>query len=401
MRFPKLFFTIIVLTVLTVFTSHFAFGQSVSDSELKAKEDEIKQLEAKVAELQNQGKSLSLQISVMNNQIKLTELRIESTKQLIAKLGEDVGILSGKIDSLEGRLKEVSAILLNRIVVSYKVGNVDPMQMLFTSNGFSDFVSQAKYIEVAQDNDRKLLFELEQTKINYNNQKDILKTKQAQQEQLQAQMVKLSADLAQQKQDKERLLAVTKNDEKRYSDLLAKARSEFEAIQGIIAGRGKETEVGSVSEGQKIASIISGASCNSGGTHLHFIVSNNGIAQNPFGYLKSGIDFENCSGSSCGSSDGDSFAPTGSWNWPIEPKIRMNQGYGSTWATRNDPIIRQIYSFHNGIDIAGSSLDVKAVKAGTLFRGSYAGSNGCNLRYVRVHHSDGGLDTFYLHINYL
>ena len=61
----------------------------------------------------------------------------------------------------------------------------------------------------------------------------------------------------------------------------------------------------------------------------------------------------------------------------------------------------RIYQSHNGIDINNeASNDVKAVKSGTLYRGSYTGYNGCNLRYVRVQHDEGGLDTYYLHINY-
>ena len=46
------------------------------------------------------------------------------------------------------------------------------------------------------------------------------------------------------------------------------------------------------------------------------------------------------------------------------------------------------------------SLDVKAVRSGTLYRGSYSGSGSCQLRYVRVDHDDSDLDTLYLHINY-
>ncbi|KKQ82625.1 MAG: hypothetical protein UT06_C0043G0001, partial [Candidatus Woesebacteria bacterium GW2011_GWA1_38_8] len=66
----------------------------------------------------------------------------------------------------------------------------------------------------------------------------------------------------------------------------------------------------------------------------------------------------------------------------------------NTWVGR-------IYSFHNGIDIvSNSSPDVRAVQGGTLFRGSFNGSNGCRLRYVRVDHESGDFDTLYLHINY-
>jgi murein DD-endopeptidase MepM/ murein hydrolase activator NlpD len=62
--------------------------------------------------------------------------------------------------------------------------------------------------------------------------------------------------------------------------------------------------------------------------------------------------------------------------------------------------VGRIYGFHNGIDIIGPSPEIKAVRAGTLFRGSYVGSAGCSLRYVRVDHDENDLDTFYLHVNY-
>ena len=396
----KLPLLILAIVLLFVGTFQVVFALSPEEQQAQDLQKQISEYEAKVTELKNQGKTLALQVSVMNNQIKLTELRMASTRQLIAKLTSDIGLLSGKIDTLEGKLGEVSEVLLNRLVVSYKVGRVDPVSLVFASDGFSDFISRTKYIYVAQEHDRKLLFELEQTKINYNNQKDVFTTKQEEQKKLEVQLEKLSRDLVQQKKDKEILLDVTRNDERRYQDLLARARAEFEAIQGIVAGKGQETQVGSVSEGQKIASVISGSSCNSGGTHVHFIVSKNGATENPFSHLKGGIDSENCSGSSCGSGDGDSFNPSGSWNWPIEPKIKLTQGYGSTWAVHHT-YVGTIYNFHNGIDIVGSSSDVKAVRAGTLYRGSYVGYNGCSLKYVRVDHGDSDLDTFYLHINYV
>ena len=154
------------------------------------------------------------------------------------------------------------------------------------------------------------------------------------------------------------LLVVTRNDEKRYQSLLAAAKSEFEAIQAIIAGQGDETEIGPVEQGARIASIIQGASCNSSGSHLHFIVRQGDIALNPFAYLSSGIGVENCSGSSCGSADGDPFNPSGSWNWPISSPVKFTQGFGSTWATRNTWVGR-IYSHHNGIDIDNEGAETR------------------------------------------
>lgn len=292
MHYLKTLLVILSIGTIFVFTNNLIFAQTAQE-QLQKKEAEIRELENKVAELNKQGKTLALQITLMNNQIKLTELRIESTKQLIAKLEDDIILLGGKVEVLEKRLKEVSEILLARIVVSYKVGNVNAVQLVFTSNGFADYVSRAKYIQVAQEHDRKLLFEMEQTKRNYNNQKDVFKTKQDEQEKLAAQLESLSRDLAQQKKDKEELLKVTQNDEKRYQALIAQIRAEIASIAQAISNVG--AKIGPVNKGDVIAGM--GSTGCSTGPHLHFEIFENakvesgriiGDRTNPHNYLDNG-----------------------------------------------------------------------------------------------------------------
>ena len=269
----------------------------------------------------------------------------------------------------------------------------EPYLLLFTSPNLEGTVSSFHYLKRIQEADRSLLDKLKVAQEAYLEEKST-------QEELQNQLESQKRSLASQKSAKTRLLEQTKNDEIKYQQLLSQARSEFEAIQAIIAGKGQESEVGHVNEGDRIASIIQGASCNSSGDHLHFIIGQGGTVLNPFSYLRSGVSYENCSGSSCGSGDGDAFNPSGSWNWPINEQISFSQGFGSTWAVRNTWVGR-VYNFHNGIDIdSNSSATVKAVRGGTLYRGSYAGSGGCRLRYVRVNHDENDLETYYLHINY-
>jgi len=104
-------------------------------------------------------------------------------------------------------------------------------------------------------------------------------------------MINQQKTLQSQLSAKQKLLIETENDEKKYQQLLDIARAEFEAIQNVLAGGGNETQVGGVSEGQTIAALIEGSSCNSNGTHLHFSVTQNGETKNPFSYLRS-IDHE-------------------------------------------------------------------------------------------------------------
>lgn len=398
----KTFIFLCAFIIVTGAYSYSVFAQAspsnASSDKLGDLQGKIKELEGKVTELRAQGNSLSAQIGVMDNQIKLTEYRMNATQQEITDISLDIDSASKRMSNLEGSLDNVSKVLINRIKATYKTGTVEPLQLILTSDNISDVISRINYLRIVQAHDKRILLDTQQAKNDYENQRNILESKKQKIEALKIQLETYTKQLDSDKKTKQRLLEETKGQEKNFQSLLANARAEYEAIQNIVAGGGNEAEVRTVSEGERIASVIPGASCNSGGAHLHFIVNRNGGTESPFNYLK-GVDNENCSGSSCGSGDGDSFNPSGSWEWPIAPPIRMTQGYGSTWAVRNS-YVGQIYSFHNGIDIVGSSFEVKAVKPGTLYQGSYTGANGCRLRYVKVSHPDLGLSTLYLHINY-
>ena len=377
---------VIVVVFLALFFVITPFSLAQNSDSLQTIQNKIREYEEQIRRLNLQSTTLFNQIAQYDAQIKLTTLRIE-------EIGARIDLIAGRIDGLKDSVESLSAVHTQRVVEEYKYYRVDTPLLFFIFNGdLSAVLKHYTYLRRIQNEDAVILSRLTAAKDNYENQKK-------EQEKLFEQLKLQEASLANQKKAKANLLTITKNDEKRYQNLLASARAEYEAIQAIVSGRGTETEVGDVSEGATIASIIQGSSCNSSGSHLHFIVGANGQVKNPFEYLSSGVGVENCSGSSCGSSDGDAFNPSGSWRWPISATIKFMQGYGSTWAVRNSWVGR-IYNFHNGIDINSGDSTVRAVKAGKLYRGSYGGSAGCRLRYVRVDHADSDLETYYLHVNY-
>jgi peptidoglycan hydrolase CwlO-like protein len=383
----SLFFLAVFLNVsLGTFRSQTSLAQESPEQKLQRLNSEIEQYQNEINKLKAQANTLANQIAQYDAQIKLTTLKITQVEEKIVLLG-------GRIDQLEVSLLALTNAFSLRAKETYVMARMgDPVLLLLSAQDLSDAVSRFHYLKKIQEADRDLLFRLQTTQSSYVEEK-------GDQEALKQELEQQKANLASQKAAKDNLLKLTRNDEKRYQALLAAARSELEAIQAIVAGKGTETQIGPVSQGSRIASIIPGASCNSSGQHLHFIVSQNGTTQNPFSYLKAGVAYENCSGPSCGSPDGDPFNPSGSWDWPIIPTIDFSQGYGVTWAVRNT-WVGSIYGFHNGIDIDSPSSEVRAVRSGVLYRGSYVGSGGCALRYVRVDHDENDFDTFYLHVNY-
>src|SRR3989344_418085 len=377
------------IVAFLVFISLFAvYHSNVSAQVCSGKDDcqnKIKEYEEKLSATRAQKTSLSSQIDLMETKIELTRARIQNTQHIIEETQIEIEELGGKIDRLNSSLDHLSQILLQKIVEGYKHKEVGIMEIFFAPDA-NTLANQFKYLQLAQENDRRLAVQTQQIKVNYSEQKDLRETKITELETLKKTLDAQTAELGYQRQSKERLLIDTKNDEATYQTLLARARAEFAAIQGIVSGAGTETKLRDVSKGEAIATIISGSSCNSSGSHLHFIVQEGGTVINPFNKLKP-VDSVNKSG-------GDPFNPSGSWDWPVPPTINLHQGYGVTSYVQSGGL----YDFHNGIDITGSSYDVVAVEAGALYRGSYSGNGGCTLPYVRVNHTDSNISTLYLHV---
>jgi peptidoglycan hydrolase CwlO-like protein len=385
--------TLFLFCFLALIISLAGFVQADDSDRLKELTEKIREYETKISELQGQQKTLSSTISYLNNKIYLTEIQIQKTNEEINILKEEIDKLSVKINQLDKSLDEISKILSERIGATYKSSHLKPIYLLFSSENFTSFFSKLQYLKFAQENDRLLMYQMEQQKINFDKQKNLKEQKQEKMKALKKTLEVQEASLAQQKIGKQQLLEITKNDEKKFQELLAAARAEMEAIQSIIAGKGQETIVGDISAGSRIASIISGASACSTGTHLHFEVIIGGVNVNPASVLKSqDVDWDLCGWYGCD----ESFSFSGSWDWPVNGRPRITQGFGMTAYARSGAYGGRP---HSGLDMVSEDLQVKAVKEGKLYRGSIPCGGG-TLRYVKVVHKDGSADTYYLHVNY-
>lgn len=221
-------------TVLLLSSTAFVYAQTstptptVSDSQQASDlQKRISELEGKVSELQSQEQTLSSQIGTMDNQIQLTEYRIDATKQQITDLTLDIDSATKRMDNLEDSLGEVTKTLINRIVATYQIGSAQPMQILLASNNVNDLVSRANYLRIVQAHDKKLLYDTQQARNDYANQKLIFEDKKRKIEALNSQLEEYSKELETQKADKQRLLAETQGSEATYQRLLSEAKAQL------------------------------------------------------------------------------------------------------------------------------------------------------------------------------
>src|SRR3989344_904464 len=176
----KLFLTVLLLLIIIFLDKKLINAQTpiptttVDNSQaVKDLQNQINDLQSKISDLQKQKKTLSSQITVMESQIKITQLRIESTKGEITNLTLDIDTATKKISVLEESLTKFTGVLINRIVATYEIGRAQPFYVLLSSNNVSNFFSRLNYLKIAQEHDKRLIYDTTQAKNDYSNQKEI------------------------------------------------------------------------------------------------------------------------------------------------------------------------------------------------------------------------------------
>ncbi len=366
-----------------------AYAEDIDElaKQLQNKQQEIARLESQLDESRKQEKTLKSQLQLIDGQTKVTELKIEETDLKIQKLKREINELSTRITRISTSVDTLSEILLKRIMETYKHGSVTTIDLLFSANGFGDLVQRIKYLQVAQANDKKVLYQLQATKAAYNDQKQDKQTRQVEAEKLSTELENYKLQLAEQKKAKENLLTVTKNDEARFQALIAKLQADTDSIRRALAGGG--VKKGHVNKGDVIA-VVGNSGCSTG-PHLHYEVMSNARVEN-----NGVIGREN-------KVDPKPFIDGGQFEKPLSSytgKECDNSCKIGDITTKFGEVY--FLGTHKGLDIAEyTGAPIKAAASGTVYE--FQDSSACYLtgtvgRGVVLDHDDGDYVTLYWHI---
>lgn len=193
-----------------------------------------------------QKQNIEMSIEELDNKIEDTLGKIDVSKKEISKTEKEIVSTEKDLKSSENNIVKEQILFNKRMRVMYINGLEGYIEIMLSSNGFSDFISKVDVVKKIIDYDNKLITSLQGKKININKKKEELVKKRneviAIKKDKEEKLVKLNED----KEKQKKLIVQAKNEEKLYAskdsaqvnDAMKQVNSIRQAIPKINPSRG-------------------------------------------------------------------------------------------------------------------------------------------------------------------
>lgn len=195
-------------------------------------------LENKLSGIQKEKQSLNSIISTLNTEINIQEVKIRQKNQEIAELEKELIDLSQRLDGLNVSLEKMTTLLITRVREQYKQQRNTNRLELLASGSLSEFIKGYKYTELSGSKTADSLEKTENQRIIYDNQKALKETKQTEIEEAKKALQKEQNIILNQRKEKQKVLDLTNNDEKKFQQLLKEAEAQVASLGQYTQSRG-------------------------------------------------------------------------------------------------------------------------------------------------------------------
>lgn len=242
----SIIFSFIFLAYFTFFYSNsFVWGtcseaaiqQTAGDKEQINKiKDECLQLSQ---QSKNQKKTYENEVQQMDVQINLTLLQIQQTEDKIIQVGNEISTLTGRIEGLDNSLDYLSKQLIERVVDGYKKQmNQSMLNLMLDSVNAQNLFDRFKYVKTARDNNQKLLVQVQQAKLNFEDQKKLRESKKIQLDELTVTLNSQKQSLDGQRIQKQKFIQDAQNSAANYDRIASIAQAQIAGFKSFVVNTG-------------------------------------------------------------------------------------------------------------------------------------------------------------------
>ncbi len=202
--------------------------------ELRQLQEERDKLESKLDEISNTSRSLNQEIRSINYKISQLNISMKVNEAMVERLELELKSLQSKIDQAKIRIVELKKILANLMVELQQTDNESMLFLILKNKSLSESVSTVQSILDLNNQLIKTINDLGKLRIDLND--DIAETlaKKKKIEIEQGSLMNRQEIINKQKEEKEYVLKLTKNQEKIYEQKIKELDQKQEAISKVM-----------------------------------------------------------------------------------------------------------------------------------------------------------------------
>jgi peptidoglycan hydrolase CwlO-like protein len=221
-------------------TTGFLTGETTAARQARLTKDsadcaaEVAAAQAQLDTAQDQSASIQKDINVLTAQINAAQLKIKQENLVIQTLGQNITQKQSNINSLEDQITQGHETLSQILTKINENGDVTIPNLILSTGNLSEAMSNFDDFEAIQNALSVTFTQLRANETENQNEKDQLTTQQNQEEDAKAVIQEQQATVQAAQKQKQQLLAVSKENESSYSDLVAQKQEKANEIKAAL-----------------------------------------------------------------------------------------------------------------------------------------------------------------------
>lgn len=213
-------------------------ADSAVNNERSKLEGKIAEYQRKLEETRQQKNTLASQLEYLDTQAYVTELRITATEDKIKTVEKEAELLTSRIGTLDQKLDVQWKLFLASTYATYKQRSATVFDLILNSHTAGDMLNSMKYHALSQSSRQRLLIQTQETKLNFEEQKQLREKKKLELTQLQDTLAIQKQNLEKQQESKRILVAATQNRETEYQNIISEAQRQISALKNFFISTG-------------------------------------------------------------------------------------------------------------------------------------------------------------------